>query len=92
MVRQWRSKQAYESPACRCRRWCRPGHFGPKTVLVTTDVDFVPGLSGRNIDDVVDDIERGLKDANDDIQIVYVEVEEDGDSSAPSVGGESDRQ
>jgi cation diffusion facilitator family transporter len=70
----------------------RTVYFGPKTVLVTTDVDFVPGLSGRDIDDVVDEIERALTDADDDIGSVYVEVEADGNSSVAADGGGDDEQ
>jgi len=55
----------------------RTVYFGPQTVLVTTDVDFETGVTGRNIDDAVDEIERALKDANSDIRVVYVEVEKD---------------
>jgi cation diffusion facilitator family transporter len=62
----------------------RTVYFGPRTVLVTTDIDFEAGLSGRNIDDVVDEIERVLKDANDDIKTVYVEVEQDTEVSVQS--------
>ncbi len=65
----------------------RTVYFGPKTVLVTTDVEFVPDLSGRAVDAIVDDIERALKHANDDIRAVYVEVEQD---ETPSVGSGSE--
>jgi len=67
----------------------RTVYFGPKTILVTTDVDFVTGVSGRGIDDTVDEIERVLKEANDDISVVYVEVEQDETASVGS-GSESD--
>ncbi|MFB6232640.1 MAG: cation diffusion facilitator family transporter [Haloarculaceae archaeon] len=59
----------------------RTVYFGPETILVTTDVDFMEGVSGREIDDVTDEIERALKGANGDITAVYVEVEQDGTPS-----------
>jgi len=65
----------------------RTVYFGPKTVLVTTDVDFETGLTGRQIDDVVDDIEAELKDADDDITSVYVEVEKDNEPSGTDGDG-----
>jgi cation diffusion facilitator family transporter len=64
----------------------RTVYFGPKTVLVTVDVDFATGLSGREIDGVVDEIERVLEAANDDIKTVYVEVEKDSEPSVSSGG------
>ncbi len=60
----------------------RTVYFGPQTVLVTTDVDFADGLSRREIDDTVDTVERSLAAANDDIETVYVEIEEDETGSA----------
>jgi cation diffusion facilitator family transporter len=65
----------------------RTVYFGPKTVLVTTDVDFATGLSGREIDGVVDEIERALKAADGDIKTVYVEVEKDEEVSGPAGQG-----
>jgi cation diffusion facilitator family transporter len=62
----------------------RTVYFGPRTLLVTADVDFVAGLSGREIDGVVDEVERVLKAADDDIKTVYVEVERDSESSVSS--------
>jgi len=62
----------------------RTVYFGPRTVLVTTDVDFADGFSGRDIDEAIDRIERTLKAENDDIKAVYVEVEKDEEAS---VGG-----
>ncbi len=59
----------------------RTVYFGPKSVLVTTDVDFTDGLVGREIDDVVDRIERKLKAADADVKSVYVEVEKDAEPS-----------
>ena len=55
----------------------RTVYFGPDSVVVTADVDFRDGMTGREIDDRVDDIERALKDADGDIRAVYVEVEKD---------------
>jgi len=65
----------------------RTVYFGPQTVLVTTDVDFERGLAGRGIDDTVDDVERALKEANSDIETVYVEVEKDEQVSVQGVDG-----
>jgi divalent metal cation (Fe/Co/Zn/Cd) transporter len=38
-------------------------------------------MTGREIDDRVDDIERALKEADGDIRAVYVEVEKDDQGS-----------
>jgi cation diffusion facilitator family transporter len=59
----------------------RTVYFGPKSIVVTVDTDFETGLVGREIDSVVDEIERTLTDANDDITSVFVEVEKDGENS-----------
>ncbi|MEF8786653.1 MAG: cation diffusion facilitator family transporter [Haloarculaceae archaeon] len=56
----------------------RTVYFGPKRIVVTADVDFVDGMDGREIDNTVDAIERTLRDADDDITSVFVEVEKDG--------------
>ena len=56
----------------------RTVYFGPKRIVVTVDADFTDGMSGRDVDDAVDAIERTLKDADDDITSVFVEVEKDG--------------
>jgi cation diffusion facilitator family transporter len=69
----------------------RSVYFGPQTILVTTDVDFESDLSGRVIDDIVDEIERTLKDANDDISAVYVEVEQDAEASVHDGTGDDHR-
>ncbi|MHB9287427.1 cation diffusion facilitator family transporter [Halobacteriales archaeon Cl-PHB] len=66
----------------------RTVYFGPKSVLVTADVDFTDGLVGQEIDAVVDRIERELKAADGDVKSVYVEVETDDEVSA--VTGEDD--
>ncbi|MFT4923835.1 MAG: cation diffusion facilitator family transporter [Haloarculaceae archaeon] len=60
----------------------RTVYFGPESIVVTTDVDFDDGLTGRDIDDAIDDVERALKDADEDISTVYVEVEKDDHTSA----------
>ena len=59
----------------------RTVYFGPKNILVTVDANFTDGLVGREIEGVVDDIERALKDADDDVRSVFVEVEKDGEGS-----------
>jgi divalent metal cation (Fe/Co/Zn/Cd) transporter len=64
----------------------RTVYFGPKRIVVTADVNFTDGMSGRDIDDAIDTIERALKDADDDIQSVFVEVEKDG--KPPVVSGD----
>jgi divalent metal cation (Fe/Co/Zn/Cd) transporter len=66
----------------------RTVYFGPKRIVVTVDADFTDGLSGQDIDDIVDNIERTLKDADDDIQSVFVEVEKD-DRPTVTKGDES---
>jgi cation diffusion facilitator family transporter len=62
-------------------------YFGPQSVVVTTDIDFAPGLSTRGIDDRVDEIERALRAAEPDVTAVYVEVEQD-DTSSVTEGDE----
>jgi len=68
----------------------RTVYFGPRNVVVATDVDFTAGLSGREIDDRVDGIERALKEANGDVKTVYVEVEKDDEPSVASGEDESE--
>ncbi|MFT4882093.1 MAG: cation diffusion facilitator family transporter [Natronomonas sp.] len=65
----------------------RTVYFGPQSVVVTADVDFGAGLSGREIDDRIDEIERRLVAAEPDIQSVYVEVEKDDRPSTEGAGG-----
>lgn len=50
--------------------------FGPEHIVVTTDVDFVSGLQGSELDQLVDEIEATLKATHGDVQTVYVEIEE----------------
>jgi cation diffusion facilitator family transporter len=59
----------------------RTVYFGPESLLVTADVDFEQGMVGREIDDVIDEIERKLKEADDEVKSVFVEVEKDGKMS-----------
>ncbi len=59
----------------------RTVYFGPKKIVVTVDADFDDGLSGREIDDAIDAIETALRNADDDIASVFVEVEKDGETS-----------
>ena len=56
----------------------RTVYFGPKRIVITVDADFTDGMSGREIDTAVDNIEQALKDADDDVQSVFIEVEKDG--------------
>ncbi len=65
----------------------RTVYFGPESVVVTADVDFRTGMSGREIDDRIDEIERRLKEVEPDIKAVYVEVEKDDTPSAEGAGG-----
>ena len=59
----------------------RTVYFGPESLLVTADVDFETGMVGREIDDVVDEIERTLKAADDEVKSVFVEIEKDNEQS-----------
>jgi len=68
----------------------RSVYFGPKNVLVTTDLTFESGIESRAIDQIVDAVEDALKDANDDIKSVYVEVEQSGTNSLGSGQGDGD--
>jgi cation diffusion facilitator family transporter len=65
----------------------RTVYFGPRSVLVTVDVDFRTGMSGREIDDRIDEVETAIKEVEPDTTTVYVEVEKDGE---PSAGGAGD--
>jgi cation diffusion facilitator family transporter len=65
----------------------RTVYFGPRSVVVTTDVDFRTGMSGREIDDRIDEVERALREVEPDITAVYVEVEKDDQPSAEGAGG-----
>ena len=67
----------------------RTVYFGPDSVVVTADVDFRAGMSGREIDDRVDEIEAALKTVDPDITAVYVEVEKDDQASASGGDDES---
>lgn len=53
----------------------RTVYFGPRNVVVTADVSFRDGLTTGEIHDRITDIEQRLRDANDDIQRVYIEVD-----------------
>lgn len=53
----------------------RSVYFGPENVVVTGDVSFDPGLDAGEIDSHITDIENGVKEANPDIQKVYIEPE-----------------
>jgi len=64
----------------------RTVYFGPESLLVTVDADFETGMVGREIDDVIDEIERTLKEADDEVKSVFVEVEKD-DQQSLSDGG-----
>jgi cation diffusion facilitator family transporter len=59
----------------------RTVYFGPESLLVTADVNFETGMVGREIDDVIDEIERTLKEADDEVKSVFVEVEKDSEVS-----------
>jgi cation diffusion facilitator family transporter len=65
----------------------RSVYFGPSSVVVTADVDFRKGLTGMEIDDRISAIETALKEADDDITAVYVEVEKENESSVTGAGG-----
>ncbi len=53
----------------------RTVYFGPKHVVVTTDVNFTEGLVGDEIGETVDEIETALRATSEDVKTVYVEVE-----------------
>lgn len=64
----------------------RTVYFGPKHVVVTTDVDFADGLTGEAIGATIDDIEAALHAESEDIKTVFVEVEKE---PSPSISGDS---
>jgi cation diffusion facilitator family transporter len=64
----------------------RTVYFGPESLLVTADVNFEQGMVGREIDDAIDEIERTLRAADDEVKSVFIEVEKDDDRSVGSAG------
>ncbi|MFC7234847.1 cation diffusion facilitator family transporter [Halosegnis marinus] len=53
----------------------RTVYFGPKQVLVTTDVSFDPAFDTVEMDDTISAIEAELLDAEPDISKIYIEPE-----------------
>jgi cation diffusion facilitator family transporter len=53
----------------------RTVYFGPERVLVTADVAFRDGIETAAMDDTITAIEDALKDANEQVQKVYIEPE-----------------
>ncbi|WP_306055081.1 cation diffusion facilitator family transporter [Natronococcus wangiae] len=53
----------------------RTVYFGAEELLVTADVAFESGLDAATIDDRITELERALKDYDDQVQKVYVEPE-----------------
>ena len=49
--------------------------FGPERLLVTADVAFDSGLDADEIDDRITEIERRLREAEPDVEKVYIEPE-----------------
>lgn len=50
-------------------------HFGPHTVLLTMDVQFARGLSGGEVEAVVDRLEKAIRSRFPDIKHIYLEAE-----------------
>jgi divalent metal cation (Fe/Co/Zn/Cd) transporter len=49
-------------------------HFGPHTVLVTTQLQLHNGLSARDIEAIVDRLEKNMRAADPDIKHIFIEV------------------
>ena len=49
--------------------------FGPHTILLTMNVQFRDGLSGRGIEATVGRVETAIRAANPDIRNIYLEVD-----------------
>lgn len=47
--------------------------FGPRSVLVTADVEFDDDLSVEEITDIISSLEQQLKATNSDVTVVYIE-------------------
>lgn len=50
-------------------------HFGPDTVLLTMDVQFRQGLSGIEVEQAVDRMEKSIRDSHPSIRRIFIEAE-----------------
>ena len=53
----------------------RTVYFGPERVIVTTDVEFAPGIPTGDIDERITAIEDALQETNESVRKVYIEPE-----------------
>ncbi len=56
-------------------------HFGPRTILLTVDIEFDKKLSALEVEEAVDRLEKNIRDKFPDIKHIYIEA------GAVSAGG-----
>jgi cation diffusion facilitator family transporter len=49
-------------------------HFGPRTVLLTVDIEFDRKLSALEVEEAVDRLELGIRSQHPDIKHIYIEA------------------
>ncbi|WP_459193512.1 cation diffusion facilitator family transporter [Halosimplex sp. J119] len=53
----------------------RTVYFGPERVVVSADIEFVPGFQGGDLDAIITEIEEEMKSVNSNVRTVYLEPE-----------------
>ena len=56
-------------------------HFGPRTILLTVDIEFDKKLSALEVEEAVDRLEKNIRQKFPDIKHIYIEA------GAVSAGG-----
>ena len=50
-------------------------HFGPHTVLLTLEIQFKPSIPAKEIEGVIDRIEKKIRERYPDVKYILIEVE-----------------
>jgi cation diffusion facilitator family transporter len=50
-------------------------HFGPQMILLTMDIEFKKGLTGQEVEEAVDRVEKNIKGKHPEIQQIFIEAE-----------------
>ncbi|MCL4854181.1 MAG: cation diffusion facilitator family transporter [Bryobacteraceae bacterium] len=58
-------------------------YFGPHTVLLTTEVEFRDGLSGQEVEEAVDRIEKAIRREHPHVHHIFIEAESIAETTKP---------